>query len=101
MLEPWLYGKRTGVSPLALLVAATFWTWLWGAVGLFLAVPLTVCLMVMGKHIPQLEFLYVLLGDEPVLDPHEQLYHRLLASKRDEADVLMAEALRRKSRSHV
>jgi predicted PurR-regulated permease PerM len=97
LLEPWLYGKRTGVSPLALLVAATFWTWLWGAVGLFLAIPLTVCLMVMGKHIPQLEFLYVLLGDEPVLDPHEQLYQRLLAGNREEAEALLAEALRSKS----
>ena len=97
LLEPWLYGKRTGVSPLALLVAATFWTWLWGVVGLFLAIPLTVCLMVMGKHIPQLEFLYVLLGDEPVLDPHEQLYQRLLAGRREEAEELLNEALRSKS----
>jgi predicted PurR-regulated permease PerM len=97
ILEPWLYGRRTGVSSLALLVAATFWTWLWGAVGLFLAVPLTVCVMVMGKHIPQLGFLYVLLGDEPALWPHEQLYHRLLAGRRDEAEALLAEALRTKS----
>jgi len=101
MLEPWLYGKRTGISPLALLVAATFWTWLWGAVGLFLAIPLTVCLMVMGKHIPQLEFLYVLLGDEPMLGPHEQLYHRLLAGKRDEAEALLAKALRKRSARRV
>lgn len=101
ILEPWLYGKRTGVSPLALLVAATFWTWLWGAVGLFLAVPLTVCLMVMGKHMPQLEFFYVLLGDEPMLDPHEQLYQRLLAGKRDEANALLSETLRRKSARRV
>jgi len=101
VLEPWLYGKRTGVSPLALLVAAAFWTWLWGAVGLFLAIPLTVCVMVMGKHIPQLEFLYVLLGDEPMLDPHEQLYHRLLAGKRDEADALLAQTLRSKSPRRV
>jgi predicted PurR-regulated permease PerM len=97
ILEPWLYGRRTGVSPLALLVAATFWTWLWGAVGLFLAVPLTVCVMVMGKHIPQLEFLHVLLGDEPALWPHEQLYQRLLAGKREEADALLHEALRTRS----
>lgn len=97
VLEPWLYGKRTGVTPLALLVAATFWVWLWGAVGLFLAIPLTVCLMVMGKHIPQLEFLYVLLGDEPMLDPHEQLYHRFLSGKREDADGLLVEALRTRS----
>ncbi len=101
VLEPWLYGKRTGVSPLALLVATTFWTWLWGAVGLFLAVPLTVCVMVIGKHIPQLGFLHVILGDEPVLDPHEQLYHRLLAGKREEADALLVETLRKKSPRRV
>ena len=97
VLEPWLYGRRTGVSPLALLIAATFWTWLWGAVGLLLAVPLTVCLMVLGKHIPQLEFFYVLLGDEPMLEPHEQLYQRLLAGKREEAETLLTDALQSKS----
>ncbi len=101
ILEPWLYGKRTGVSPLALLLAATFWTWLWGAVGLFLAVPLTVCLMVMGKHLPSLQWLYVILGDEPMLDPHEQLYQRLLAGRREEAHALLDEALRRKSARRV
>jgi predicted PurR-regulated permease PerM len=97
VLEPWLYGKRTGVSPLALLIAATFWTWLWGTVGLFLAIPLTVCVMVMGKHIPQLNFLYVLLGDDPVLDPHEQLYQRLLAGNREEAEAVLIKQLQRKS----
>jgi hypothetical protein len=100
ILEPWLYGRRTGVSPLALLLAATFWTWLWGAVGLFLAVPLTVCLMVMGKHLPRLEFLYVLLGDEP-LDTHEALYQRLLAGRRDEAHALLAEQMRARSARRV
>ena len=93
VLEPWLYGSRTGVSPTALLVAAAFWTWLWGAVGLLLAIPMTVCLVVMGKYIPQLEFLQVLLGDEPVLEPHERLYQRLLAGNRDEADDLLEDAL--------
>src|SRR5690606_26808247 len=66
-LEPWLYGTRTGVSQLALLVAAVFWTWMWGAAGLFLSTPMTVCLVVMGKYIPQLQFLSILLSDEPVL----------------------------------
>jgi len=94
VLEPWLYGSRTGVSPVALLVAAVFWTWLWGTVGLFLAIPLTVCLVVMGKYMPQLEFLQVLLGDQPVLEPQERLYQRLLASNRDEADDLLEDALR-------
>jgi predicted PurR-regulated permease PerM len=101
VLEPWLYGSRTGVSPIALLVAAAFWTWLWGPIGLLLAIPMTVCLVVMGKYIPQLQFLYTLMGDQPVLEPHEQLYQRLLASNSDEADELLEEAVRTKSRGEV
>jgi predicted PurR-regulated permease PerM len=97
VLEPWLYGSHTGVSPVALLLAAGFWTWLWGFAGLFLAVPMTVCAVVMGKYIPQLKFLQVLLGDEPVLEPHERLYQRLLSSNRDEADAVLEEALRESS----
>lgn len=93
VLEPWLYGSGTGVSSLALLVAAAFWTWLWGAVGLFLAVPLTVCLVVLGKYIPQLEFLHVILGDQPALEPHQRLYERLLVGNRDEADDLIEQYL--------
>ena len=94
VLEPWLYGSHTGVSPVALLLAAGFWTWLWGFAGLFLAVPMTVCAVVMGKYIPQLSFLQVLLGDEPVLEPHERLYQRLLSSNRDEADSVLENALK-------
>ena len=101
VLEPWLYGSRTGVSPIALLVAAAFWTWLWGPIGLLLSVPVTVCLVVMGKYIPQLAFLYTLLGDQPVLAPHERLYQRLLASNRDDADELLEEAVRTSSRGEV
>jgi predicted PurR-regulated permease PerM len=101
VLEPLLYGSRTGVSPVALLVAATFWTWLWGIAGLFLAVPLTVCLVVLGKYIPQLSFLYVMLGDQPVLAPHERLYQRLLAVSRDDADELLEEELREQSAVEV
>jgi predicted PurR-regulated permease PerM len=101
VLEPWLYGSRTGVSPIALLVAAAFWTWLWGPIGLLLAIPVTVCVVVMGKYIPQLSFLYTLLGDQPVLAPHERLYQRLLASNRDEADELLEDALRTRSKSEV
>jgi predicted PurR-regulated permease PerM len=97
VLEPWLYGTHTGVSPVALLLAAGFWTWLWGFAGLFLAVPMTVCAAVMGKYIPQLKFLQVLLGDEPVLEPHERLYQRLLSSNRDEADSVLHAALRHSS----
>jgi predicted PurR-regulated permease PerM len=94
VLEPWLYGSHTGVSPVALLLAAGFWTWLWGFAGLFLAVPMTVCAVVAGKYIPQLKFLQVALGDEPVLEPHERLYQRLLSSNRDEADLVLQAALR-------
>ena len=97
VLEPWLYATRTGVSPVALLLAAAFWTWLWGLAGLLLSVPITVCLVVMGKYVPQLEFFEVLLGDEPALEPYQQLYQRLLTSNRDEADVLLEEALRQHS----
>ena len=78
-VEPWLYGTHTGVSSLAILVSAAFWTTLWGPVGLVLSTPLTVCLLVLGRHAPQLEFLYVILGDEPVLEPEAELYQRLLA----------------------
>ena len=97
VLEPWLYGSHTGVSPVALLLGAGFWTWLWGFAGLFLAVPMTVCAVVMGKYIPQLKFLQVLLGDEPVLKPHERLYQRLLSSNRDEADSVLEDALEHSS----
>ncbi|HYK25757.1 MAG TPA: AI-2E family transporter, partial [Steroidobacteraceae bacterium] len=95
VLEPWLYSRRTGVAPLALLVAAVFWAWLWGAAGLFLAIPLTVFVVVMGKYIPALAFLNVLLGDEPALAPHERLYQRLLANSQEGADDLVEEELRR------
>ena len=82
VLEPWLYGSSTGLSPLAIIVAAVFWTTLWGPVGLLLATPLTVCLVVLGRHVPQLQFLEVLLGDQPVLEPEVKFYQRLLAGER-------------------
>jgi predicted PurR-regulated permease PerM len=85
VVEPLLYGAKTGLSPIAIIVAAIFWTWMWGPVGLLLSTPLTVCLVVLGRHVPQLGFLEVLLGSEPVLAPHERLYQRLLALDADEA----------------
>ena len=94
VLEPWLYANHTGISPVALLLSAAFWTWLWGPVGLLLAIPMTVCVSVMSKYIPQLEFLRVLMGDEPVLEPHQRLYQRLLASNSDTADRLLDDTLR-------
>lgn len=87
-LEPWLFGKHTGVSAVAVLVVAVFWTWLWGPVGLLLATPLTVCVLVVGKHVPQLSFLDILLGNEPVFEPKERIYQRLLAGDQEEAGEL-------------
>jgi predicted PurR-regulated permease PerM len=84
-VEPMLYGANTGMSSLAILVAAIFWTLLWGPKGLVLSTPLTVCLVVLGRHVPQMEFLHVLLGDEPVLAPEMHFYQRLLASDLGEA----------------
>jgi predicted PurR-regulated permease PerM len=95
ILEPLLFGAQTRLSPLAILLAIAFWTLLWGPIGLVLAVPLTLAIVVMGQHVPRLEFLRVLLGNEPVLEPHEQLYHQLLAGEADlaakDADRWIAE----------
>jgi len=85
LMEPWLYGSSTGMSTLAVLVAAVFWTWLWGPMGLLLATPLTVCLVVTGKYVPQLAFLELLLGDQPALTPGQHVYQRLLSGDQEEA----------------
>ena len=92
VMEPWLYGKSTGVSVVAVLVAAVFWTWLWGVVGLLLATPLTVCLLVIGKHVPQLSFLDILLGNEPVFEPAKRVYQRLVAGDQEEAAELVEDS---------
>jgi predicted PurR-regulated permease PerM len=89
IFEPLLFGSQTRLSPLAILLAIAFWTLLWGPIGLVLAVPLTVAIVVLGQHVPRLEFLRVLLGNEPVLEPNEQLYHQLLAG---EADIAAKDA---------
>jgi predicted PurR-regulated permease PerM len=96
ILEPLLYGSRTGLSPLAIIVAAIFWTWLWGPLGLVLSTPLTVCMVVLGRYVPQFEFLEVLFGNEPVLDPHTRLYQRLLSGNVDEATDNAEEFLEKK-----
>ena len=93
VVEPWLYGKHTGVSAVAVLLAAALWTWLWGVVGLLLATPLTVCLLVIGKHVPQLSFLDTLLGNEPVFEPKKRVYQRLVAGDQEEATELLYEYL--------
>jgi len=89
VMEPLLYGAHTGVSSIALIVAAVFWTWLWGPLGLVLAPPLTVCLVVIGCHVPRLSFLSVVLSDEEALTPAEDCYHRLLTpGERDELELV-------------
>ena len=85
VIEPWLYGHSTGLSGIAVVVAAAFWTLLWGPVGLLLSTPLTMCLVVLGRHVERLQFLEVLLGDQPALAPEEAFYQRMLAGDPDEA----------------
>jgi predicted PurR-regulated permease PerM len=85
VIEPWLYGQSTGLSGVAVVVAAAFWTLLWGPVGLLLSTPLTMCLVVLGRHVENLQFLEVLLGDRPPLAPEESFYQRMLADDPDEA----------------
>lgn len=92
--EPHIYGRHTGLSSLAILIAAAFWTLIWGPVGLILSVPLTVCLVVMGSHVPSLEFLAVLLGDQPAIPPYTSFYQRLLAHDEREAASLLDDALK-------
>lgn len=85
IIEPWIFATRTGISSLAILVSAAFWTVLWGPIGLVISTPMTVCLFVLGRYFPQLEFLYIVLGDEPVLAPSACYYQRLLAFDEQEA----------------
>jgi predicted PurR-regulated permease PerM len=90
-LEPWLYGSSLGMSAVAQLIAAAFWAFLWGPVGLILSGPLTTCLLVLGKYVPQLQFLEILLGDEPPLDPGMTFFQRLTAHDQDEATEIIQE----------
>jgi len=93
VVEPLVYGKRTGLSPLAVVLAAVFWAWMWGVVGLILAVPLTLCLVSIGKYVPSLGFLTIALGDEPALEPKVQVYHRLLGRHQEQAAELLEKEL--------
>jgi predicted PurR-regulated permease PerM len=93
-IEPWLYGTHVGISSLALLVTAVFWAVLWGPAGLILSTPLTVCVVVLGRYVPHLSFLHILLGDEPVLAADAQLYQRLLAMDQLEAHTIVGEFLK-------
>ena len=94
LIEPWVHGHTTGLSPLAIVVSAVLWTALWGPIGLLLATPLTMCLVVMGRHVEGLNFLDVVLGDQPALTPPEVFYQRLLAGSSaeaaEQADIVLA-----------
>ena len=99
-VEPWLYGAHSGISSLAILVAGVFWGFLWGPLGLILSTPLTVCLVVLGRHVPQLSALHILLGDD-VLDPEVHFYQRLLALDAHEAREIVMDALKGQSLAEV
>jgi predicted PurR-regulated permease PerM len=96
-VEPWLYGSSTGISPLAILGSAMFWSFLWGPLGLLLSTPLTVCVVVMGKHVPKLYWLNVIFGDEPALAPEARFYQRLLAADQEEAAEMAEEQIKKTS----
>jgi predicted PurR-regulated permease PerM len=95
-IEPIVFGHSTGLSPVAIIASATFWTWLWGPIGLILATPLTVCLVVLGRHVDRFKFLDVMLGDQPPLTPPELAYQRMLAGDSDEAADQAEEFLKEK-----
>jgi predicted PurR-regulated permease PerM/CheY-like chemotaxis protein len=101
LLEPLLYGRSVGVSPVPLLMMIAFWTWLWGPVGLLLATPLTVCLVVFAKNVPQLEFVEVLLSDEPPMEVQVSFYQRLLAMDQVEAVEILKQYLKRHKSEQV
>ncbi len=95
-IEPIVFGHSTGLSPVAIIASATFWTWLWGPIGLILATPLTVCLVVLGRHVDRFKFLDVMLGDQPPLTPPELAYQRMLAGDSDEAAEQAEEFMKEK-----
>jgi predicted PurR-regulated permease PerM/CheY-like chemotaxis protein len=100
-LEPMIYGKTTGISALALLVSAMFWTWLWGGIGLLLSTPLTVCLAVLGKYVPSLSFFATFLREEVDLEPGVRFYQRLLAMDQDGASNVIDSVLKKHPRAEV
>ena len=97
VIEPMVYGHSTGLSPVAVVASATFWTALWGPIGLVLATPLTVCLVVLGRHVERLEFLDIMFGDRPALSPPEIFYQRMLAGDPTEAAEKAEEFLKERS----
>jgi predicted PurR-regulated permease PerM len=101
ILEPLLYGESAGVSEVGLVIAVAFWTWLWGPIGLVLSTPLTVCVVVISKYMPQLDFIGVLMSDEPVIEPSINYYQRLLAMDQDEAAEIVEEHLKSLPREQI
>ena len=100
LIEPLLFGESTGVTPLALILSAIFWGMLWGPIGLLLSTPLTICLLVVGTHVPRLQFLRVLLGDEPALAPYQQIYRRLIRGAVVDAAAVAREEIEDKGLEH-
>ena len=101
IIEPWIYGRHTGISPFAILVAAVFWASLWGPVGLILSTPLTLCIILIGRYVPRLNFLEILLGDAPALRCEEVFYQRLVAMDEDEARNVAENYLRENSLANL
>jgi predicted PurR-regulated permease PerM len=99
--EPWIYGANTGITSFAVLVAAFFWTMIWGAAGLLLAIPLTVCLVVLARYVPPLSFIAIALGAEPALENYTRFYQRVLAMDRNEAESILAQELEHKPLKQV
>lgn len=98
IIEPLIFGDSTGVTPLALILSALFWGTLWGPAGLLLSTPITICLLVLGRHAPHLGFLQILLGDEPALNPYQQIYRRLIRKAVPEASTVALEEIEEKGR---
>jgi predicted PurR-regulated permease PerM len=98
LVEPLLFGESTGVTPLALILSAIFWGMLWGPIGLLLSTPLTICLLVLGTHVSQLQFLRVLLGDEPALQPYQQIYRRLIRNAVTDAAMVALKEIEKSGR---
>jgi hypothetical protein len=95
VVEPLAYGHRTGLSPVAVVLSAVFWTWLWGPIGLLVSTPLTLCIVVLSRHVDRLKFLDIMFGDEPPLTPPQVLYQRMLAGDPVEAADYSARALKK------
>lgn len=93
-VEPLLFGNRSGLTPVAIVISAMVWAFVWGPIGLVISTPLTICLVVLGRHIPRLQFLEILLGDRPALKPHEMFYQRMLANDPREAEIQAREFLK-------